>query len=96
MRITGAMILGRQTRRLQEKPRDGTKIRAVYDLFVESPLTPVKSSVVIAILGKGGHWGGALEILRQYGLDIRIHSRWHWWLVADQDRDFFAERVDAA
>jgi hypothetical protein len=103
MRTSAAKIKGGRGKSspLQDKPKLGTKIRTLYDYFVNNPLVPISISKIYKILNTNNtrknrypHW---LEILLQYDLDIRLHSRKSYesfyWLVAIGDEDLMADKV---
>jgi hypothetical protein len=93
--MKGAYLRGRHL----DAPREGTKIRQVYDLFFP-PLTIVPLRMIRELLGKQSNSArGALEYLCNfYGLDLRERGHGLWWLVGEYSegeyRDYFAEQAE--
>jgi hypothetical protein len=74
---TVASSIGRYSKPFRDAPREGTKIRALYDLFVANPGKAVQISI-------GGANYTRLEYLRDsYGLDIRRLRKGYWVLVGE-------------
>ena len=79
---------------LQDVPKPGTRLRKLYDMFLDRPLTPIHIDVIYPYLSSQNMWGKTIEQLAGYELDIRRHSSKRWWLVATEDRDYLGEAVD--
>lgn len=96
-RITAGRARGRHNA-LQDRPRDGTKLRTAYDLFLARPATPIATEDFRIYGGNHGLNEDVIGKLIDYGLDIRHHSHGYWWLVGQTDangvyHDFIAQRV---
>jgi hypothetical protein len=83
---------------LFERPREGSALRRVYDMFIP-PLTIVRTHKIAAEYG--GKSRSAFRAVRQlidfYGLDLRLRRHGEWWLVGEyvgsEYRDYFAEQA---
>lgn len=96
-RLTAGMMKGTTRQALQQEPRPGTKIKAVYDLFINHPAIPIHINQINAIIGK--RYSMVREILLEYGLDIRNYSHGYWWIVGkynedDTYTDYIADKMD--
>jgi hypothetical protein len=78
----------------RRRPDPNTRIGAVYDYFRSRPATPIHPRSLDL---NWREWSNLIEYLRQYGLDIRRHSRGYYWLVGEETDngyvDHIAERV---
>lgn len=88
---------GAATRNL--RPRDGTKLRALYDQFMANKGVPVEMTIA-AMLGSPNK-GGEVDQLRDfYGLDIRKLGYGRWVLAGEWFGktyvDYIAERIAQA
>lgn len=89
---TASQLLGKRHASINSVPREGTKLREVYDLFQANKgrvvhFTRPRSSDVIA------------HLIDFYGLDILCLKRGHWVLAGEWFGkiyvDYLAERIAA-
>jgi hypothetical protein len=78
MRTTPASELKKQTRRrINSIPREGSRIRALYDLF------HTNKGQVIDFAASTGNGRPMADLIEYYGLDIRRVARGRWVLAGE-------------
>lgn len=95
--LTVCQLKGKHARPTQKEPREGTKLRSVYDRFMAN-----KGGLIDLAVSqhKGAVNSGDLDQLRNYyGLDIR-HMGYRRWVLAGEwfgkvYVDYVAERIAA-
>jgi hypothetical protein len=104
VRVESASVAkGRRAAPTQLKPRDGTRIRAIYDLLQANKGLPIEVHLTKMCISKSGNISRAINDLSDYyGLDIRrIGGRYGRWVLAGEwfgrtYVDYIADRIHAA
>jgi hypothetical protein len=87
---TGGTIKGTFHGKLASRPRHGSRIRALYDLFKASEGSPIEFKI-------DGHQRPINTLRDTYGLDIRCIRRGTWVLAGEwfgyRYVDYIAQRI---
>lgn len=82
MRVAPASTLKGSTRVIQKIPREGTRLRRMFDLLSESKGVPIDIPLA-TFEGTTGHGRLIADLRDYYGLDIRMIAYGRWVLAGE-------------
>lgn len=74
-RLTVGMLKGKSPQGTRSEPKEGTRYRAIYDLFTNNPGKPISNDQLVAAVG----WERPLtkSQKRMFGDTIRLCALWY-------------------
>lgn len=98
--VSAAVSKGRHAPLTHLAPREGTRIRAVYDHLMANKGIPLDISLTTAFGSKGGSGYRLAQLRDSYGLDIRCLGYGRWVLAGEWFGptyiDYIADRLAEA